>query len=290
MMRIVRTLKQAVGSTFSRAAVLVGSALLTLGCVQKLFYQPDNIVYDSPAKIGLKYEQVTLTSHDGTRLAGWFVPASGVADPRQAKGTVIYFHGNAQNISAHWGFVNWLPQQGFNVFLFDYRGYGNSEGTPSPKGVFEDSDSALNYLRARKDIDPEKLLVFGQSLGGANAIAVVGAGNRAGVKAIAIEAAFYSYSSIANDKFSGAGYFMDDTYSPANYIAKLTPMPFLLLHGTADGVVPYTHAQALYNKAQNPKRLVTVLGGGHIAALTPWAGSTYRSVLTQFFDTALANK
>lgn len=265
-------------------AVLVLSA----GCVQSLLYYPDRILYDTPSRVGLKYEQVAFASRDGTRLAGWFVPATGHADPTYARGTVIHYHGNAQNLSAHWRFVEWLPERGFNVFVFDYRGYGASEGSPEPKGVFEDSDSALNYLRSRVDIDPGRLLVFGQSLGGANAIAVVGSGNRAGVKAIAVEGTFFSYSSVAGDRLFGVGALMDDTYSPDRYVARLTPLPFLLLHGTDDRVVPYAHAERLLARANEPKRLIAVQGGGHTEALTSRFGTRYREAVVEFFDAALS--
>jgi fermentation-respiration switch protein FrsA (DUF1100 family) len=267
------------------AAVL----LLLAGCAQGLFYHPDRVLYDTPARAGLKYEQVVFPSGDGTRLVGWFIPAAGYADPRKAKATVVHFHGNAQNLSAHWRYVEWLPRRGFNLFVFDYRGYGASEGRPEPKGVFEDSGAALDYVRSRPDVDAGRLLVFGQSLGGTNAIAAVGAGNRAGVRAIAIEATFYSYSSIASDKVSGAGSLMDDTYSADRYVAALAPMPFLLLHGTADPVIPYAHAERLFAKAGEPKRLVTVAGGGHTEALTPRFGAKYQELLLEFFDAALAD-
>jgi fermentation-respiration switch protein FrsA (DUF1100 family) len=262
--------------------------LALAGCAQGLFYQPDRVLYDTPARAGLTYEQVVFPSRDGTRLVGWFIPAAGYADPRNAKGTVVHFHGNAQNLSAHWRYVEWLPRRGFNLFVFDYRGYGASEGRPEPKGVFEDSSSALDYVRLRRDVDPQRLLVLGQSLGGANAIAAVGAGNRSGVKAVAIEATFFSYSSIASEKLSGAGSLMDDTYSPGRFVGALAPTPFLLLHGSADPVIPYSHSERLFERAGEPKRLVRVEGAGHTEALTPRFGAQYQDLLIEFFDAALA--
>jgi fermentation-respiration switch protein FrsA (DUF1100 family) len=214
----------------------------------------------------------------------------GYENPKNAKGTVVHFHGNAQNMSAHWQFMAWLPQRGFNVFVFDYRGYGASQGSPEPKGVFEDSNSALNYVRSRKDVDPERLFVFGQSLGGTNAIAAVGSGNRSGVKAIAIEATFYSYSAIASDKIYGTGSLVDDTYSADRYIGDLTPIPLLLLHGTADPVIPYGHSTRLFEKAREPKAMITIEGGGHTEALTPRFGVKYQEALLDFFDASLADK
>ena len=266
-------------------AVLAG---FLSGCVQRLFYLPDRAVYDSPARAGLKFEVVKFSSRDGTRLAGWFIPASDRPDPRNAKGTVVHFHGNAQNLTAHWSFLEWLPARGFNVFVFDYRGYCESDGTAETKGVVEDSGSALDYIRTRKDIDPQKLLVFGQSLGGAKAIAVVGAGNRAGVRAVAAEASFSSYSAMANSALPGAGLLMDDTYSPDRFVANLAPIPLLLIHGTGDSVVPIAHSQTLLAAAREPKRLVAVEGGRHLETLQPRFADNYRNVLVEFFDSALS--
>lgn len=268
--------------------LLLLGALLLAGCgAQGLFYHPDQVLYSTPAEAGLRFDAVRFPSRDGTPLTGWFIPASGYANPRDAKGTVVHFHGNAQNMTAHWQYVAWLPRRGYNVFVFDYRGYGASQGKPDVKGVFEDANSALDYVRTRADVNPERLLVLGQSLGGTNAIAAVGSGNRAGVKAVAIEATFYSYGSIASDKVSGAGLLMNDSYSAARYVQALAPLPLLLIHGTADPVIPYAHATRLLDQAQAPKRLITVEGGGHIEALTPRFGHTYQDAVVDFFDAAL---
>lgn len=260
------------------------------GCVQSAFYHPDRILYGTPAAAGLAFEEVVFASVDGTRLTGWFIPATGYKNPRNAKGTVVHFHGNAQNMSAHWQFVAWLPPRGYNVFVFDYRGYGASRGSPEPKGVFEDSGSALNYVRSRKDVDPERLFVLGQSLGGTNAIAVVGSGNRAGVRAVAIEATFFSYSTIASDKFIGAGSLMDDTYSAAQYIGSVSPVPLLLMHGTADTVIPYAHALRLFENAREPKQLITIPGGGHIEAFAARFGEKYQQAVLDFFEASISGR
>lgn len=269
--------------------VLLGLlCLATGGCVQNVFFQPDRVVYDAPSRVGLAFEKVTFASRDGTPLAGWFISAAGYTHPRNAKGTVVHFHGNAQNMSSHWQFVGWLARQGYNVLVFDYRGYGESQGQADTRGVFEDSHSALDYVRTRADVDPMRLLVLGQSLGGTNAIAVVGSGNRAGVKAVAIEATFYSYSSIASEKVPGAGWLMRDDYSAAKYVAKLAPIPLLLIHGTADAVVPYRHSLRLLEAAQPPKTLLTVEGGAHLEAFAPRSGPRYQAALLDFFEAALA--
>ena len=264
----------------------LGAALS--GCAQNMFYYPDAMLYGTPTQAGLKFEPVRFNSLDGTALSGWLIPAAGVASPREAKGTVVHYHGNAQNMTAHWEYVGWLARRGFNVFVFDYRGYGSSAGSPAPKGLYEDSVAALRYVRARPDLDPERLLVFGQSLGGTQAIAAVGAGERGGVRAVAIEATFLSYSSIASEKLSGAGLLMNDDYSAERYIGRLAPIPLLLLHGSADPVIPATHSARLMALAGSPKTYIEVPGGGHTESLTARFGDTYKDRLVAFFEAALA--
>jgi len=259
------------------------------GCVQSMFYYPDRVRYETPDALGLRYENVRFTSADGTRLSGWFIPAAGRADAKAAKGTVVHFHGNAQNMSSHWRFVAWLPAQDYNVFVFDYRGYGESDGAPEPRGVFEDSNAALDHVRARADVDASRLFVFGQSLGGTNAIAAVGSGNRAGVKAVAIESTFYSYRSIANDKLPGAGLLVGDDYGASKFVAAIAPIPLLLIHGTADMVIPHHHSQRLLADAKKPKQLIEVPGAGHLEPMVaPRFAATYRQALTTFFESAPA--
>jgi uncharacterized protein len=184
----------------------------------------------------------------------------------------------------------WLPQRGFNTFVCEYRGYCASLGSPEPKGVLQDCNAALEYMRKRAGVDPTRLLVLGQSLGGTNAIAAVGAGNRAGVKAIAIDSTFYSYSSIANDKIFGAGMLVDDTYSADRYIASFAPIPLLLLHGSADAVISYAHSRRLFDKAWGLKTLITVEGGGQIEAFTQRFGMCYQDAVVEFFGAALLDR
>ena len=277
---------------------VIALSLALSGCAQSLFYYPDRVLYETPAALGMQFEQVQFSSADGTRLTGWMIPAQDAAQDkatapdansaRAAKGTVIHFHGNAQNMSAHWRFAGWLAAEGFNVFVFDYRGYGASEGSPEPRGVYEDSVAAIRHVRGRPDVDPARLLLFGQSLGGTNAIAAAGGGEMAGVRALAIESAFYSYSAIASDKISGAGALMNDDYSAEKFIARISPVPLLLIHGTADPVIGHHHSERLLARARAPKQLILVPQGGHIESMTPRFHGEYRARLLGFFDAALA--
>jgi len=249
------------------------------------FYYPDRLKYDSPERAGLAFESVYFNSADGTLLSGWFIPALGVAEPKAAKGTVIHMHGNAQNMTAQWQYVAWVPKRGYNVFVFDYRGYGQSRGNPEPKGVFEDAVAALDYLRARTDIDTGKLCIFGQSLGGMIAIASAGASQQ-GVRAVLAEAPFHSYSALADDRTPGEGQLVDPTYCATTYVARLSPIPLLLIHGTNDKVVPYSHSEMLLAEAGEPKSLVAVDGGEHLDVMTDRYGTRYQNMMIDFFEQA----
>lgn len=238
-----------------------------------LFYQPDRRVYTTPARDGYAFETVRFKSTDGTQLSGWFIPAQG-----KALGTVVHFHGNAQNMTAHYAFVSWLPAKGFNLFVFDYRGYGKSEGKPTREGVYEDSVAALKYIKSRTDIDQNKLIVLGQSIGAANALTVLGRNEFEGIVGMVSDSAFSSYKSVACDH---AGWLLKpfafcligNKLSPEKYIEDVAPIPLLIIHGTQDAVAPYKHAQELFMNAREPKQLWTINGGGHTAALGP-----YRSI------------
>lgn len=236
------------------------------GSLDAVFYHPDGREYTTPGKEGYTYEEVQFLSKDETKLSGWFIPAKG-----KALGTVIHFHGNAQNMSAHYSFVSWLPAQGFNLFVFDYRGYGKSEGKLSRQGVYQDSVAAVEYIKTRADIDQNKLILFGQSLGGANAIAVAGSSRISGIVGVACDSAFSSYKGVATEHagiLKPLAYLLiGNKFSPHKVVRNISPTPLVLIHGTHDRVVSYKHAEKLFKDAREPKKLWTIQGGLHTEAL-----------------------
>lgn len=249
--------------------------------LDNVFYHPDHREYTTPSADGYTFEEIQFTSQDGTQLSGWFIPAQ-----TNALGTIIHFHGNAQNMSAHYSFVSWLPANGFNLFVFDYRGYGKSEGTLSRKGVYNDSVAAIKYIKTRTDINQNKLILFGQSLGGANVLAVSGDHQFAGVIGVVSDSAFASYKRVALDHTTLlkplAALLIRDRYSPKDRVKNIAPVPLLLIHGTDDQVVPYKHAQILFKNAQKPKNLWTIRGGTHTQALGPYRAEIAPKLLEQF--------
>lgn len=272
--------------------ILLSLAFSVTGCVNSVFYQPNRVVYRTSESFSTHVQDVYFESLDGTRLHGWFLPATGTP-----LGTVIHFHGNAQNLTAHSTYLDWLPAQNFNVFIFDYRGYGQSEGRPNRDGITQDSIAALRYVHTRRDVDPDRVVIFAQSIGCANALAALANERFAGVRAVALDSSFYSYRSIVRDKiklFPVLSWFrwplsyivVSNGKSPSAYISKVAPVPLLMFHGTADIVVPYHHGQWLFAKANEPKLFSTVEGGQHTDALIRHA-SEYRPLLVKFFVDAL---
>jgi len=254
------------------------------GC-NGLFYHPDRTRYRAIGSIP-GAEDVSFASRDGTKLHGWFCPARG-----ERKGTVVYFHGNAQNLTSHISFVDWLPAEGFDVFAFDYRGYGESAGAPSRQGVHEDSLAALEYVSGRSDVDPDRIVAFGQSLGGACVTAALGEGAIT-VRGVVLDSTFAHYIGMGNEAIGGswityplAWLLLSDAHSPADSIARLSPTPILFIHSPHDPVVPIVQGRALYDAADKPKSFEEFAIQGHPVATLSQKG---RARLVEFFTECLS--
>ncbi|RZI43915.1 alpha/beta hydrolase [Herbaspirillum sp. HC18] len=283
-------------SRLARLAVICLMALQLAACADRFyFFMPTKITYASPHEKGLNYEEVSFASADGTMLSGWFLFAQG-----KRRGTVAYFQGTARNISSHLRYVDWLPSHGYDVFLFDYRGYGKSDGFPTPKGVHDDCIAALTYLRQRADVDSNRLIVFGQSLGGNYVLDALASTPRTGIQAVIIEGAFASHREIADDKVAPypmptswrralIELLIDDTYDSLASIDKVDDVPLLLIHGTADQVVPYRHAQLLLAASHRNANLWTVPGGRHLDTFASH-GDGWRQRFVHYLEDAQESK
>ena len=277
-----------------RSALARGLVLLLLFCgvsymvgCNRLFYYPTSREYRAPSDLDVPVEEVRFRSEDGTELHGWLLRPG---EDRAAVGTVVHFHGNARNLTAHVGLVDWLAGRGFNVFLFDYRGYGKSDGRPKRSGVIADSKAALTYIRGREDIDSDRLLVLGQSLGGACALAALGEGSTEGVRAVAIDSSFLSYRNVANSVLGGTfltkplvWLTVTSDHDPEDSLAELEGIPLLFIHGDADGLVRISNGLELFEAAPEPKRFLKVPGARHLHAIE---GET-KDQLVKFFSEAL---
>ena len=227
---------------------------------------PSRKLVATPEQIDLKYEAVTLIATDGVRLSGWFVP---VAQPRA---TVLFFHGNAGNISHRLDTLELLHSLNLAVFIIDYRGYGESEGKPTEEGLYRDAEAAWEYLTETRGIPAHEILLFGRSLGGAVAAYLAEHHPALG---LVLESTFTSIPEIAAQLYPWLPVhtltrYWYDTGSRLPNI----DMPVLIIHSPDDEVIPFSHSQALYDLAKEPKCFVEIQGGHNTGLLESW--ETYR--------------
>jgi len=240
--------------------------VLFQGCAS-LFFQPDKVVYRTPDFYGLKYDDVHFSSKDGTQLDAWHIYPSS-----PSKGLVFVAHGNAQNLSAHFVSWIWLVIEGYEVFIFDYRSYGKSEGESGIKGSVEDTISALAYLDEHYSGD---YFACGQSLGGTMLLNALDGRDNSRIKAAIIDSTFVGFSDIASDKMSQMLIAWPFQWVPylsitGEYDAKDNldiGVPILFLHGSKDKVVSPNASWQLYELAQRPKEFWLVKETEHIQSL-----------------------
>lgn len=242
----------------------------------QLFYFPTRDEPTTPRDWGFKFEPIDFKSGDGTPLHGWFIPSR----ERKPKGTVVFSHGNAGSISHHLGFVMWLAEAGYNVMMYDYRGFGKSGGQVDRRGMINDVKAAFTYARKRADVDLQRMVSYGHSLGGAKSVTALGESPVKELRAIVIDGAFASYQTMAKVIGGQLGAsLVSDELAPKDYIAKLSPVPLLVVHGTRDEVVPVSQGKQLYDGARQPKTLFEVKTGRHGDSLSRDQGAFRKRML-----------
>ena len=204
---------------------------------------------------GLPLEEVWLPVDDAVTVFGWFVNAG------PGKPVLLWCHGNAGNVSHRLENIWQLYQRGISVFIFDYRGYGRSTGTPSEAGLYQDALASYDYLRQKRQISAEHLILFGRSLGSAVAGEVALQRSSAG---LIVEGAFPSIQSMSDHHYMGlpAGWLMDVEFHLAQKVASLQ-VPILVMHGEIDSVVPLALGRQIFDAAREPKQWFVVAGAEH---------------------------
>jgi uncharacterized protein len=224
--------------------------------VDALVYFPDRELYGDPADAGLAFTDLTIPTEDGERLHGWWIPAR----EAPARAHVLFFHGNAGNVSHRLAHARHLTAAGLDLLLVDYRGYGRSTGRPSEEGLHRDARAARAALTAGAQVDPARLVYMGESLGGAVALRLA---VEAPPRLCVLQSTFTSLRDVARAHYPPplpalAG----DAYPSLERIARLRAR-VLVLHGEEDEIVPAAHGRALHAAAPEPKRLRLVPGAGH---------------------------
>ncbi|MDH5473239.1 MAG: lysophospholipase [Gammaproteobacteria bacterium] len=227
------------------------------GCTNWMF-APMTKLLRSPAQVGIEYKDIVIHSQKGVALHGWYLPAKGVTH-----GSIVFFHGNGENISTHLATVYWLPEQGYEVFLVDYRGYGQSNGNADLPGSLQDVGASIEYAIHNKQSD-KGLIVFGHSMGASLSIyAVAHSDYKNQISGVVSIGAFSDYRKIVRDALSRSwltwafqwplSYTVSNDYAPVDYVKNIAPVPLLIMHSSEDEIVPYYHAGVLFAAATQPK-------------------------------------
>ena len=222
----------------------------------------------TPLAYGLRYEDVQIRTADGETLAAWWVPAEG------ARGAVLFFHGNAGNISHRLDYLQMFHRLRYSTLIVDYRGYGRSTGTPSEEGTYRDADAAWDYLRSARLARPEDVVIVGESLGGAVASWLSGK-----VKPCAL-VLFSTFTSV-NDLGAEVYWFLPVRllsrfgYDNLENLQRISA-PVFIAHSRDDDIVPYAHGRRLFEVAQEPKTFLEMSGGhndGFIFTRPEWVAA-----------------
>ncbi len=221
---------------------------------ENFIFYPDDYLIADPGDWGMPFEDVYFSTADGLTLNGWFVPG-------EKEMTWLWFPGNAGNISYRLDNLRLLHHRlSLNIFIFDYRGYGRSQGRPSEEGTYLDAEAALDYLRSRRDIDPDAIIFFGRSLGSAVAVNLATKHKCLG---LILESPPTSLVGMMKRLFPS----LPPEELPIKYDSlskiKRISVPLLILHGDCDEVVPFFMGRKLYEAANEPKQFYTIENAGH---------------------------
>ena len=265
------------GSMLISIFVVLLIAYLVLGCTlyfmqPKFLYSPVREAPYMPDELGLDFENVVFRSADGLKLTGWYIHA------KDSELTVLFCQGNGGNMMYCLDSINIFYNLGLNCFIFDYRGYGSSDGKPSEDGTYLDAAAAYKWLTEERKISSDNIIIFGRSLGGS--IAAHLAGN-ARAKALVIDSAFTSYVDIGKKfyPYMPVRWFARFKYTTIDYIRKVH-CPVMIIHSRNDEVVPFEFGLGLYEAADGPKEFVEIFGSHNDGFLV--SGEIYKSAWTKW--------
>lgn len=216
-----------------------------------IFFPEKNLV-ETPFDWGLDFQEVNLTTEDKLQIHGWYIPQE------NAQETLLFFHGNAGNISHRGESVAIFNQLGLNVLIIDYRGYGQSEGTPSEKGFYNDAFAAWNFLSQTKNIKKENIIIFGRSMGGVVATELA---SKVQPGKLIVESSFSSAKDVARELFPLLYrlIILRFNFNAEKYL-KFFNGPLLVLHSAEDEIIPFHLGKKLFEAGNEPKQFVQIKG------------------------------
>jgi fermentation-respiration switch protein FrsA (DUF1100 family) len=244
---------------------------------ESLIYYPTDIGEQLVETDG-EFEDAWFAAADGTSLHGWFAAAE------KPRAVVLYCHGNAGNIASRRPILElYRDRLGASILVFDYRGYGRSEGKPNEEGILQDARAARKWLAEKTGIHEREIVVVGNSLGGGVAVDLAATD---GARGLVLENTFTSMPDVAAAHFRWlpVRWMMQTQFNSASKIGNYHG-PLLQTHGDADEVVPYALGKKLFDAANEPKEFVFIPGGRH----TEWPAATYLKSLDQFLGTLPAS-
>lgn len=245
-----------------------------------MLFHPSRTLDAGPQDWGLHHEDVQLTTADGLALNGWFIPRDG------AGRVVLFLHGNAGNISHRGESLQIFHRLGLAVFIFDYRGYGRSQGTPGEKGFYRDADAAWRYLVETRGIAPEDIVVFGRSLGGAVAAHLASQVRPGGLILESTLSSTRDFAHLLHPLLSRV-VVMRYSFDTAASLADVR-CPVLVLHSPEDDIMPYSLGETVYRSAREPRRFVRLRGDHNSGFLR--SQPAYEQALDAFFATLPASR
>ena len=237
------------------AAAYGGLALWLFVFQSNMVFYPETgrEIIATPEQIGLPYEDIHLKTSDGINLHGWYIPAA------QPRGTVLFLHGNAGNISHRLDSIEMFHRLGYSTLIFDYRGYGNSGGAPTEQGTYRDAEAAWRYLTGQRHIPSCRIVLFGESLGGAVAAWLAA---RQKPAALVIASGFTSVPDLGQQLYPylPVRWLARIRYDTREYLRSVTA-PVLIAHSPEDDIIPFEHGRALFAAANPPKQFLELAGG-----------------------------
>jgi len=261
--------------------IIIAVVLTYLGLTVMIYFQQDGMVYapertitHNPKTIGLEYEEVTVRTKDGLSISGWYIPA------KNEKAVVLFCHGNAGNISNRLDSVRVFHGLSLSVLIFDYRGYGKSEGRPSEEGTYLDAEAAWDYLVTIKKIPPGRIVAYGRSLGAAVAAEIA---TRRSPAALIVESGFASVPDLGKKLYPWLPVKLISKFRYAT-IDKIGAIrcPKLIIHSRKDDIVPFEHGRMNYEKALPPKEFLEIRGGHNDGFLL--SGRIYTAGIEEFLE------